>query len=252
MPSALLTCLLTPIGLGEKPLFVFEKSLDVLINIANTVSSWPGANIWVAHPPLPSFILVVLGGLWLCLWQQPWRRWGLFPIGVGFLAAFLGKPPHLLIDGQGKLVALYEGKTLYLSSTRKGKFTAETWQQYLAAKETKPMPCEDGVCRISIQNTPIIISYDASKQPCEKAAVLIRLEPSQAACQEAALTLDWYDLWRGGGHAVWLTPKGLRLEKVSEFQGRRPWTRKAIHRKDRPMNRKEASMSTKVNSIQPF
>src|SRR5438552_15392224 len=65
MPSALLTCLLTPVGLGEGPLWVFEKSLGFLIQIAANVSSWPGANIWVAHPPLITFILIVLGGFWL-------------------------------------------------------------------------------------------------------------------------------------------------------------------------------------------
>jgi len=237
MPIALLTCLLTPLGLGDGPLRVFEHALNLLIHIAATVSSWHGANIWVAHPPVISFVMVVAGGLWLCLWQQPWRGWGLLPMGIGFLAAFGGELPHLLIDGQGKLVALYDGRTLHVSSTRKGKFTAETWQKYLAAQEVKALHCEEGVCRASFQNTPIFISYDKEKQPCEKDALLIRLEPSQKTCPEAALTLDWYNLWRHGGYAVWFTPEGFRLEKVREFQGDRPWTRKAIHRKDRPIAR---------------
>ena len=237
MPSALLTCLLTPLGLGEGPRWVFEKSLGVLIQIAATVGSWPGANIWVAHPPMLAFVLVVLGGLWMCLWQQPWRRWGLLPMGVGFLASFTGAPPHIFIDGQGKLVALYEGNTLHLSSTRKGKFTAETWKKYLAAKETRPMLCEDDVCKATIHNTPIIVSYDKENQPCVKDAVLIRMEPSQMACPEGRLTLDWYDLWRGGGHTVWLTSQAPKIEKVREIQGDRPWTQKAIHRKDRPSKR---------------
>jgi len=237
MPSALLTCLLTPLGLGEWPLWVFEKSLGLLIQIAATVGSWPGANIWVAHPPVLAFILVISGALWLAIWQQPWRRWGLLPIGIGFLVSFGGEPPHLLIDGQGKIVALNEGDTLTLSSTRKGKFTAETWKKYLAAKETKAMACEEGVCQASFHHTPVIVSYDREAQPCVKDAVLIRLEPSQAACPEAHLTLDWYDLWHHGGHTVWLTSQGPRLEKVRDLQGDRPWTQKAIHRKDRPSKR---------------
>lgn len=237
MPSALLTCLLTPLGLGSGPLWIFEKSLNLLTHIAETVSSWPGANIWMTQPPLLAFVLIVFGGLWLCLWQRPWRRWGLLSIGFGFLLSFWNNPPHLLIDGRGKLVAVYENHTLHLSSMRKGRFTADAWQKFLAAKEKKALLCKDGVCRTSFQQTPILISTNKDNQPCLKDALLIRLEPSQEACPEALLTLDWYDLWREGSHALWLTPQGPRLEKVRTFQGNRPWTRKAVHRKDRPMNR---------------
>ncbi len=237
MPAALITCLLTPFGLGDFPLRAFEYSIDLLTQIAATVSSWPGASISVAHPPILAFTFVVTGGLWICLWQHPWRRWGFVLMIAGFLMTFENDPPHLLIDGQGKVVALYEVQTLYVSSTRKGKFMAETWQKYLAAQEIKAMPCEKGVCRASFQNIPVIISYNKKNQPCKKNAVLIRLEPSQRACPEATLTVDWYDLWREGGLALWLTPQGPRLEKVRALQGDRPWTRKAIHRKNRPKNR---------------
>jgi len=239
MPSALLTCLLTPIGLGTGPLWVFEKSLGMLVEIAATVSAWPGANIGVSQPPLWSFILVVLGGLWLCLWQQPWRRLGVFPIGAGIIGAFWQNPPHILIDGQGKLVALFEGKTLSVSSTRRGKFTAETWQHYLAAKEIKGLICTDEVCKTTLHNVPIVISHHQDHQPCEKGAVLIRLEPSKTPCPTSYVTIDWYDLWREGGHALWLNPNGPHIEKVNTFQGHRPWRRQAIPRKKRPMHLNE-------------
>lgn len=62
MPSALLTCLLTPLGLGEIPLWTLEQSLKVLVSLASRVASWPGSNIWVAHLPFLAFALVVFGG----------------------------------------------------------------------------------------------------------------------------------------------------------------------------------------------
>ncbi|MBA3814296.1 MAG: ComEC family competence protein [Alphaproteobacteria bacterium] len=234
MPSALLTCLLTPIGLGTWPLWVLEKSLGLLIQIAALVGSWPGANIGVAQPPLFSFILVVLGSLWLCLWQQPWRRWGVLPIAVGVFGAGWQEPPHLLIDGFGKLVGLYDGKTLYVNSTRRGKFTAEIWKQYLAAQEIKGLICTEGVCRTAYKNIPILISHDQDNQPCEKGAILIRLEPSHTPCTESYLTIDWYDLWRKGGHALWLGLTMYHVKQVNTLQGHRPWTRRAVPRKERP------------------
>ncbi len=218
MPSALLTCLLTPLGLGDFPLWVFEKSLSLLIQIAETVSSWPGSHIWVPHPPLSAFILTVFGGLWLCLWQQPWRRLGLIPMTLGCAMGFQGDLPQVLIDGQGKLVGMYDGNNLYVSSSRKGKFTAETWQKYLAAKEIKPMACDEGVCQAVLQGIPLIVSSEKERQPCP----------------EARLVIDWYDIWKAGGYALWLTEKTLRIEKVRESQGVRPWTGKAIRRQDRP------------------
>lgn len=234
MPSALLTCLLIPIGLGTWPLWVFEKSLGILIKIAALVASWPGANIGVPHPPLLSFTLMVLGSLWLCLWQSSWRRWGLVPITLGFLGIFFQESPHLLIDGQGKLVALYKDRTLFVSSIRRGKFTAKAWQQYVAAHDIQPLPCVGSVCKTTFHNVPLLISHDQAHQPCEKGAVLIRLEPSKTPCPTALLTLDWYDVWRNGTHVLWLDPKGVHIEKVNTVQGRRPWTRRAIPRKNRP------------------
>lgn len=237
MPSALLTCLLEPLGLSSWPLWIFEKSLGLLVKIAAIVGSWPGANIGVSHPPLSSFLLIVFGGLWLCLWQQPWRRWGLVPMALGLVLSCWKKPPHLLVDGLGKLVGLYEGKTLYVSSTTRGKFTAESWQQYLAAKEIKSLACIEGVCRTTFKDIPILISHHQDNQPCEKGAVLIRLEPSKAACPESYLTIDWYDLWRKGGHALWFGTQEFHMKQVNTFQGNRPWTRRAIPRKERPMQR---------------
>ncbi len=231
MPAAFLSCLLSPVGAGDLPLAVFETSLALLVKIAAAVSSWRGTNIPMAHPPLFSFVFIVVGGLWLCLWQQPWRKWGIFPICLGFLAAFWEDAPHLLIDGRGKLVALYENNILHLSSLRKGKFVADVWKKHLAAQEIKPLPCKEGVCEATFKGVPIVISSVKENQPCVKDAVLIRLEPSQKVCPEAYHTLDWYDLWRGGSHALWLTPHGLRLEKVRPARHHRPWQRRAISTK---------------------
>ncbi len=234
MPSAFLSCLLAPLGLGDIPLFVFEKSLILLKEIAATVSAWPGTNIPMARPPLFSFVLIVLGALWLCLWQQPWRRWGVVPICLGVLATFWKDPPHLLIDGRGKLVALYENNTLHLNSLRKGKFIADVWKKHLAAQDIKPLPCKDGVCEAVVRGVPLVISSAKENQPCVKGALLIRLEPSQKACPEAYHTLDWYDVWRGGSHTAWVTPGGLYLEKVRPRRHHRPWQCRAISRKNRP------------------
>jgi competence protein ComEC len=147
---------------------------------------------------------------------------------MGMIMTYWSNPPHILVDGQGKLVGLFDGTTLHVSSTRRGKFTAETWKQHLAALEIKELPR-----RMTFKDIPILIADREENQPCEKGAVLIRLEPSQNACPESLLIIDWYDLWRRGGHAVWLDGHLFHVKHVNTMQGDRPWTRRAIPRKDR-------------------
>lgn len=243
MPSALLTCLLAPLGLGEGPLWVFDKGLDGLIMIASSVASWPGSNIWVASPPFLSFVLVVLGGLWLSLWSDKWRLWGLLPIGFGCSMTFWGVAPDILIDGQGKVAALFDKGNLYVSSVRKGKFTAETWQQALAANTIDSLDCEEGVCKAKVKNKPLIITN--TQQSCIKGGIMIHLEPCRVPCLEAHLVLDRYDVWRGGSHAVWITEGGFSIERARDIQGERPWTALSIPRKDRP------DYSASLGGIQP-
>ena len=212
-------------------MWVLEKSIHLLVKIASFFSHWPGSNIPLPHPPLISFVCVVMGGVWLCLWQQPWRRWGLFPIVLVCGLAFFNDSPDILIDGQGKIASFYEPPILYVSSLRKGKFTADMWSKNVAASRIQLLSCKEGSCERNIREIPIVISFLKERQPCIKGAVLIRLEPSQRACPEARSVIDWYDLWRGGSHALWIRSQGIHLKKVRPSSGHRPWERRTISRK---------------------
>ncbi len=37
------------------------------------------------------------------------------------------------------------------------------------------------------------------------------------------MVIDRFDLWRRGGHALWLSPEGVRVETVRAQRGERPW-----------------------------
>jgi competence protein ComEC len=39
------------------------------------------------------------------------------------------------------------------------------------------------------------------------------------------VVIDRFDLWRRGGHALWLSPDGVRVETVRAHRGERPWVR---------------------------
>lgn len=229
MPLAFLSCLFVPLGLGALPLKMLGKSIALLISIATTISSWPGVHIQVAQPSLLGFSLIILGGLWLCLWQQSWRWMGLVPILCGTMLSCFKDPPHILVDGRGKVAALYKPPTLYLSSKRRGKFTAESWAASLGTSKIELLPGDQDTCKGHINDVPVVISSGKDQQPCLPGAILIRLEASKRSCPQALFVLDWFDLWKGGSHALWVTPQGVTVKKV-RASAHRPWTKQAIPR----------------------
>src|SRR3546814_18418257 len=60
--------------------------------------------------PDAGLALIVLGGLWLCLWRRPWRWAALLPILLGALSPLTFEPPHLLVSDDARQVAVSDGE----------------------------------------------------------------------------------------------------------------------------------------------
>jgi competence protein ComEC len=90
MPMGLLALILMPFGLDAPILTVMGKGIAIVLEVAAFATALPGAAIDITPWPGAGLLLIVLGGLWLCLWQTTWRRWGLGLVGVGILIALPG------------------------------------------------------------------------------------------------------------------------------------------------------------------
>ena len=76
LPWGVVACLLMPFGLERLALVPMGWGIDATISVAEHVSGLPG-NVWpMPRLPAAGLALVAIGGLWLCLWHQPWRHWG--------------------------------------------------------------------------------------------------------------------------------------------------------------------------------
>jgi len=64
---------------------------------------------------------------------------------------------------------------------------------------------------------------DASLEDCAMADVIVSVVPVRRRCPSAHTVIDRFDLWREGGHALWLEKGGARVETVNGDRGRRPW-----------------------------
>ncbi|MEQ8357815.1 MAG: ComEC/Rec2 family competence protein [Kiloniellaceae bacterium] len=238
MPWAVLAVLLMPFGAEAFALIPMGWGLDLLLGLAAAVADWPSASLRV--PPMPDWGLglVVLGGLWLCLWQGRWRWPAVALILAGALSPLGFDPPDLMASGDGRQVAIRdpEGR-LWVASRRRGGFVLDTWTRHGFAEETRAWPllapaaggrlrCDPLACfyRDGAQTAAILLDPRAAED-CALADVVISLEPlRRQPCRAPRAVIDRFDVWRAGAHAVWLGPAGPRIETVARQQGARPWS----------------------------
>src|SRR5438067_2164053 len=101
--------------------------IDAIVAVAHGVTAWPGAVVVLPAMPLAGLLLVTAGGLWLGIWQRPWRLWGAAPIVAGLLAIALIRPPDLVIAGDGKQIAALAADGSYMLAGKTKAMNLATW-----------------------------------------------------------------------------------------------------------------------------
>lgn len=243
MPWALIAFCLMPLGLEALALQPMGWGVDGVISTAVAVANLPGAVAMVPAMPAAGLAMIVFGGLWLCLWRRPWRFAGLLAIVAGVLTVPLNRPPDLLVSRDAALMAVHapDGR-LWLSTTRRDRFTAKVWLRRAGESEALPWPsagsgdergpdnpplrCDSLGCiyRHAGQTVALVQDSQALVEDCRRATVLISREPvRQRLCSTPVVVIDRFDVWRAGAHAVWLSEEGVKVESVAQGRGKRPW-----------------------------
>lgn len=235
MPWSVLALALVPFGAEGLALAPMGAGIEILLAIARAVAGWPGAVIGVPAAPSAALVLVTLGGLWLCLWRRRWRLAGLGAIAAGLALALMAQRPDVLVDGEGKLVAMRGSDgALILSSGRPARFAAEVWRRRNGelgparlARTSEEAACDALGCVFAPPGRPrVAFATDARAldDDCRRADIVISAVPV-GRCPAARLVIDRFDLWRGGAHALWFEEDGtIRLRNVAAARGARPWT----------------------------
>lgn len=243
MPFALLSFIAMPFGAEYLPLAAMCAGIDVVIGVGRWVSQLPGSVIWVPAWPLSSLVLVAMGSLWLCLWRRRWRLLGLAPVFIGLIVAAFEKGPDILVNGDGKLIAVRtDSGALSFSSGRRESFAREAWMRHNAqlsydvwpitpaAKDRGPanraLTCDATACLYRKGAHLVAFSFDprSYEDDCAAATLLISQNPVRRRCESATNVIDRFDVWRNGGHAIWLDDGRIRVETVRAERGERPWT----------------------------
>ncbi len=243
MPWATMAYLLMPFGLEGVALAPMGWGIDGVIAIARSVSHWPGAVALVPAMSAMALVLVALGGLWLCLWQRPWRLAGLSLIALGLVAVPFARPPDVMVSGDGRLMAVRTTDGgLMLSSLKRNRFDRESWLRRaglegakawpspagLAAGSDRTITCDDVGClyRARGNTVALVKRADAFLEDCWVADLVIAVVPlRRRRCPKPKLVIDRFDLWRNGAYAMWIDRDFIRAESVLGTQGLRPWSR---------------------------
>jgi competence protein ComEC len=237
MPWGMLGVLLIPLGLDDPCFVLMGHGIEVIIAAAAFVADLPGAALAVPRPPLAALVATALGGLWLCLWRTSWRRLGLIGIALGLLLMPLGRPPDLLIDARGEIVAVrLDGGSLALSPWERDRWITDTWLQSAGQAEAAPWPeyggsagplrCDALGCVIERHGRRVALARapEAIEEDCRHADLVVSY-PRVEWCPGATPLIGPRALRRAGGVALWLEPASIETLTVREVRGERPWTR---------------------------
>ncbi len=251
MPMALIGTLLIPFGLEHYPFALLGQGLDAVMWISNTVASWRGANF--ALPALPASLTVGLcvAAVVFCTCGTLWR-WAAVPIaGVALLISYPQQHSAVLIDSRANNVAVRtaDGALVPAIKTR-GQYAFKNWARRAGTsprlQDAATLPgwtCLTTHCFAEVEGKRIalLLRENETSGVCQAADVVVAQYPLRGKCKGKIVTVDRFDVWRNGAHAIRFT--GDRAEVLSSrlLQGLRPWSYDARAR------RKTAQVSRKVS-----
>jgi competence protein ComEC len=231
MPMAMLGVFLMPLGLEALPLKIMELGLQGVVWISDWVASWPAAQSLWPLLPVQAAVLLSLAAVLVCL-SASRLRWLAVPC-VALAALFVTpQKPLLLFDERGANVALLTEAGYVPAAAKGASYSAGRWLQQAgddaSVAETAKRAgwsCNAGTCNAKEQG--VTISYlqrsVEHNMTCPVADILLAEFPLRRRCKGKRVTIDRFDVWRNGAHAVYTVGNSLKVTTAREMQGARPW-----------------------------
>lgn len=236
-PAGLIACLLMPLGLEGWALWVTEKSLALIMNVAEAVAAWPQAAQHSDAWPVELLAVMALGGIWLAVWQGRMRYAGLAPIVIACALIPFAPRPDILVSSKVDLFGVRgPDGMLWISSKTKDRFIRDGWVEreggqgvaYWPEGEGRVISCTPGACTYHAKGHKVVFvtGKDGLPDNCAATSLILTAEPFKAeTCREQTTLLDRWDLWRQGSNAIFLHEDGtMEVDSTRERRGIRPWT----------------------------
>ncbi|HWA69089.1 MAG TPA: ComEC/Rec2 family competence protein [Rhizomicrobium sp.] len=230
MPAAALSVMLMPLGLDAPALHLLGAGIDIMVAMSRWVSALPGAVSLSPAMPLAALMLMALGGLWCAIWQRRARWWGLGPVALGVVLAFLAPRPDMLVAGDGLTVALRgDDGRLHFVRKPKDRFAARAWlrrdgdgRDIADAVGMPGLRCDGVGCAVRKDGVMIAASTrpEALGDDCVRAQVLV--SAVTVDCKGPAVVIGTKQAAAGEGWRVTLSSPP-HADSVRAWRGDRPW-----------------------------
>ncbi|WP_246263369.1 ComEC/Rec2 family competence protein [Parasphingopyxis algicola] len=244
IPLEALALFLDIFGLGAPVWWLVGQTLGLLLDLAHGVSGTPGAVALLPAMPIAAYALMIVGGLWFCLWKTEWRFWGFAPIAAGAIWALVTPAADVLVTGDGRHMAVRESDgRLALLRPRAGDYvrdmfneTSGTEAEAGALEDLPAAWCSADSCRTTIwrgdrqwrvfaTRSRYYLPYPALVEECAAADIVVSDRRMPEGCTPRWLLADRTLLRETGGLAITLSPPGIRT--VLEPGDDHPWRRVA-------------------------
>lgn len=234
MPAALAAFLMMPFSMEAYPLAIMQLGINGMTAAAQWVAGWQGPVVAVPAFSETALIVMLAGGLWLCLWARPWRWMGVpvMLLGTG-LAANVDRPT-VLIGEEGRLVGVRGSDGLSAVDAPATTFALKRW---LAAdgdtrtpdevRKRSAFTCDLNGCIARVAGQVIAVPRSPAALPdgCRRADIIILSFPQPAGCAGSAQIIDRRYLVREGPLALFMKPGDrARILSVEDYRGARPWS----------------------------
>jgi competence protein ComEC len=237
MPMAMLSLLAMPFGLESWPLRAMGLGIELMVGAGEWVASWPGAVTVLPRISGTALALIVLGMLWVCLWQTRTRALGLVIAAFGIALAPGAERPDVLIERDGGTAALRSesGNLVFPPATAAG-YSVDNWlladgddrEVAAASSGDDAFRCDSQGCIGSVKGkiVALIRQEGAVEEDCRVADIVIAPFTIGSKCRAARVIVDRRVLRREGAHALFIEGLSIRTETVAASRGNRPWVPK--------------------------
>ncbi len=232
MPMALLSVLLMPFGLEALPLAIMGQGLRAVMVVSDWVAGWPYAGLGLPLLNSETGGALAFAAAFLCLAKSQLRWLALPAMVVAGIAWFGQQRPDILVEERARTVAARGADGLLVPLPGKGSsFAIRKWLEQAGQREKTEIAikrllwtCEAAFCSAKAGDTTIAYLRETANpiKPCPAVEILVAQYPLRRSCKGKRLTIDRFDVWRHGAHAIFVSDD-LVVETARGMQGARPW-----------------------------
>jgi competence protein ComEC len=234
MPMAMLSLLAIPLGLEYWPLKLLNGGLTLMIEGSRWFADFSAANIMLPSLTDWGFVVIVLAGLWLCLWKTNLRLLSLPFMLIGVSTSALHQPYDLLISDDGSKTALRkENESWVFIRGTPDSFDGAQWlrahgkNEADRASDYPDIICDKLSCAVTSRGHHIIVGKSKKRREglCgSKADILVSdAYLSAEECAHIDHVFDKRMLDQTGAVAIRFEGQQLSIVTANELRGDRPW-----------------------------